>query len=104
MMFQDEEVKERLRFSLANINVKNNNMTEEIIRLTEKLYDLNTDDNPDDTTLSRDNAKLIITAYIQSLVESNVENNQLWYGRVSQHDDTRWYHMLTRTELKDKER
>ena len=96
----DEQIKSRLRFAPPNVSVKSAMESSEILRLAELIYkkDSSSQEQSAYSIFSTQNIKVLVNSYLESLIVNHLENNQLWFGRVSNNDDDDWYHMLKDSE------
>ena len=96
----DEQIKSRLRFAPPNVSVKSAMESSEILRLAESIYkkDSSSQEQSAYSLFSTQNIKVLVNSYLESLIVNHLENNQLWFGRVSNNDDDDWYHMLKDSE------
>lgn len=93
----DEEIKEKLRFSWPSVGVSMETEAKEILALAERLLSQNSD--------SRENRDDSINKYIPVIIQSNlrclldkcISNNLLYYARVSDDADDKWYHLIKPT-------
>lgn len=92
----DEQIKSRLRFAPPNVSVNSSMESSEILRLAELIY--SSKEQSAYNMFSTQNIKVLVNSYLESLIVNHLENNQLWFGRVSNNDDDDWYHMLKDSE------
>lgn len=97
----NEQIKSKLRFAIPDVCVKDAMESAEILRLTESIYkdDLSIDDLSAYRMFTSQNIKVLVNSYLESLIVNHLENNQLWFGRVSNNDDDDWYHLLKECEI-----
>ena len=97
----DEQIKSKLRFSTPDIHVKGCPESVEILKLAKSIY-CRSDAPLNNTTpydqFSEQNIEILLTSYMEYLISKNLENHQLWCGRVSTEDDDDWYHLLKESE------
>lgn len=99
----DEQIKSQLWFSAPDIHVRGQSETDEILKLAESIFHFDhSKTHPEDSTpyvqISEHNRKVMLQSYLEYLITKNVENNRLWFGRVSSADDDDWYHLLKDSE------
>lgn len=96
----DEQIKSRLRFAVPDVCVKDAMESSEILRLAESIYkkDSSSYDQTAYSMFTDQNIKVLVNSYLESLIVNHLENNQLWFGRVSNNDDDDWYHLLKDSE------
>lgn len=97
----DEQIKSRLRFSAPDIHVKGAPEADEILKLVRSMYrtgDATLKSETPYAGFSEQNIEMLLTSYMEYLISKNLENHQLWCGRVSADDDDDWYHLLKESE------
>lgn len=93
----DEQIKSQLRFATPDIQVKGQRETAEILRLAKSIYhqeNSSMEDMSDYSQFSEHNKETLLTSYLEYLNMRNLENNRLWFGRVSNRSDADWDQML----------
>lgn len=96
----DEQIKAQLRFSVPKVSTENGSEASQILHLAELMFKqdpTSTEQNPYGI-FSPQNIKTLLNSCLESLIANNLENNQLWFGRVSTNDDDAWYHLLMDSE------
>lgn len=96
----DEQIKAQLRFSVPKVSTENGSEASQILHLAELMFKqdpTSTEQNPYGI-FSSQNIKTLLNSCLESLIANNLENNQLWFGRVSTNDDDAWYHLLMDSE------
>lgn len=93
----DEQIKSQLKFAIPNIYVKGQQETNEILKLAKSIYCQEKSSLEDASAydqFSEHNKETLLTSYLEYLSTKNVENNQLWFGRVSSSNDADWDQLL----------
>lgn len=96
-----EQIKLRLQFSTPDIRVKGQQEAAEILKLAKTIYrgsDSSSKSNNPYEQFNEHNIEILLTSYMEYLISKNLENHQLWCGRVSSGDDDAWYHLLKEAE------
>lgn len=99
----DEQIKSQLWFAAPDIRVRGQSETAEILKLIETIYqfdhtEIHSEDSNSYIQFNEQNRKVMLQSYLEYLIMKNVENNRLWFGRVSSADDDDWYHLLKDSE------
>ena len=96
-----EQIKLRLQFSTPDIRVKGQQEAAEILKLVKSMYcgsNSSSKNNNPYEQFNEHNIEILLTSYMEYLISKNLENHQLWCGRVSSGDDDAWYHLLKESE------
>lgn len=97
----EEQIKSQLRFSVPDIRAKRESEKTEILKIARSLYCSSNSSLEDASAYSQfndHNKEMLLTSYLEYLILKNVENNTLWFGRVSSYNDADWYHLLKDSE------
>lgn len=95
----DEEIKSQLWFSAPEVSVRGQSETKEILKLAEAINRSEVDEDSTPYNLfNEQNKKMLLQSYLEYLITKNIENNRLWFGRVSSTADDEWYHLLKESE------
>lgn len=96
----DEQIKSQLLFKNPDININGQPETNEILKLMESFCK-SEDDSSESTPsiyLSKQNKEILLCSYLEYLIMKNIENNQLWFARVSNTKDDEWYNLIKEAE------
>lgn len=95
ILLSDEQIQFHLRFQSPSIELGDD--SSEILELAEKLYEKS--EMVSDSTSCNDvflekYIPTILCSNLERMLKKNIENNFLWYGKVSSAADDYWYHQL----------
>lgn len=95
----DEEIKEKLRFAWPSVGISMETEAKEILSLTERLHQNSASQEKQD---QQDNSMnkyipVIIQSNLRCLLDKCISNNLLYYARVSDDADDKWYHLIKLT-------
>lgn len=96
----DEQIKQNLLFAHPNISVKGDNEAKQVLQLAKLMYsqDSPSDGQSPNNLFTPKNIKILLNACMETLILNYLENNLLWFGRVSVNDDDNWYHQLVESK------
>ena len=93
----DEQIKYYLSFSRPIVSVEGDNDANQILQLAELMYSQASSSSEQSpyNLFTQKNIRILLNSCLESIITNHLENNQLWFGRVSMNDDDNWYHLLT---------
>lgn len=95
VFLSDEQIQFHLSFRTPSIELDND--ANEILKLAQKLYaksGISTDNNNNNNAFLEKYIPTILQSNLERILTKNIENNTLWYGKVSSTADDYWYHQL----------
>lgn len=96
----DEQIKSYLSFSRPIVSVEGDRDANQILQLAKLMYsqDPSSSDQSPYNLFTQKNIRILLNSCLESLITNHLENNLLWFGRVSINDDDNWYHLLTNSK------
>lgn len=95
ILLSDEQIQFHLRFQSPYIELGDD--SDEILELAKKLYEKSemvSDPISSNDVLLEKYIPTILCSKLERMLNKNIENNLLWYGKVSSVADDYWYHQL----------